>query len=167
MKKHRKPKPTQRKRKAQAVAPAGQPARRQVLKMLPLGLAGSVVLGGAGYWGVSAIRAGAAEYDLSRVGAGKPTIVQVHDPQCPTCRALQQETRAALDGFGECDLVYLVANVRTGAGHDFAQRHLVPHVTILMFDAAGDLRQTLRGMRSEAELRLAFEAHFSRYGVTA
>lgn len=151
------------KSKKPAVA-APKKTRREVLRLFPMGLVGVAAIGGAGYFGFSAVRAGAAQYDLSRVGAGKPSIVQIHDPQCPTCTALQRETRKALADFGECDLVYLVANIRTGAGHEFAQKHLVPHVTILMFDGDGNLQTTLRGMRQEEELRRAFERHFAAFG---
>ncbi|MEL7133104.1 MAG: hypothetical protein AAGK77_11890, partial [Pseudomonadota bacterium] len=55
-------------------------------------VASAVVLGG-GIWGVSSFRSYAAEHDLSRVGDGSLAIVQIHDPQCPTCTALQTQAR--------------------------------------------------------------------------
>ncbi|MEO1365335.1 MAG: hypothetical protein AAFU86_16350, partial [Pseudomonadota bacterium] len=55
--------------------------------MLGGGAAVSTIALGGGFWGVSSFRSYAAEHDLSRVGQGAPTIVQVHDPQCATCTA--------------------------------------------------------------------------------
>jgi len=54
-------------------------------------------VGGLGWYVVSEVRAGIEEGDLSKVGNGISTIVQIHDPQCPTCQTLQREVRAALD----------------------------------------------------------------------
>ncbi|WP_299782071.1 hypothetical protein [uncultured Roseobacter sp.] len=87
------------------------PSRRDMLKLLRNGGIGAVILAGGGYFGVGSYRAYAAEHDLGRLGQGKPVVVQVHDPQCPTCTALQKQTRKALKEFGECDLVYLIADI--------------------------------------------------------
>ncbi|MDJ0627067.1 MAG: hypothetical protein QNJ44_02305 [Rhodobacter sp.] len=100
-------------------------------------------------------------------GQGKPAVVQVHDPQCPACTALQRETRRALAGFDECALVYLIANIRTEEGGAFAKTHRAPHVTLLLFDAEGTLRQSLSGLRTRAGLRALFRAHHAAYGAVA
>ena len=113
------------------------------------------------------VRAMQAEHDLSRVGQGKPVVVQVHDPQCPTCTALQRETRKAMKQFGECDLVYLVADISQQDGAGFANRYGVPHVTLLLFDGKGELRQTLQGMRYQDELKQVLAQHHQRYGQQA
>lgn len=137
-------------------------SRRETLLMLRnMGL-GAVVLGGAGYWMVSEVSATRAELDLTRIGQGAPTIVQIHDPQCPSCIALQREARAALESFGDDDVVYLVANIRTPQGRALANRHGVGHVTLLMFDSEGQMRQALTGERDRATLRGAFAAHIAR-----
>ncbi|MDJ0828081.1 MAG: hypothetical protein QNJ16_21575 [Rhodobacter sp.] len=138
--------------------------RRRVLSLARNGGIAAAVLGGTGLFGVRSVMATVAEHDLTRVGQGKPAIVQVHDPQCPTCTALQRETRRALDSFEECDLVYLVANIRTVDGSSFANTHRAPHVTLLLFDAHGTLRQSLNGMRYRQELREVFRAHHAAYG---
>ncbi len=165
MKKQRKP--ARKKQKALAKAQSSKLTRRELVRMLPMGVLGGAALGGAGYFGISAVRAGAAEYDLSRIGTGKPAVVQIHDPQCPTCAALQKEARHALEGFGECDLVYLVANIRTGPGQQLAQKHRVPHVTLLLFDGVGNLQEVLRGMQNREALHQQFKTHFQRYGDKA
>jgi len=150
----RKPTQKNRKTKAQKAAPvANEPNRRDMMKLVRNGAIGAVVLGGAGWFGLSAVRATAAEMDLTRIGQGKPTVVQVHDPQCTLCTQLQREVRAALDDLGDSDLVYLVANIRGAEGQQFAAQHRVPHVTLVLFDGAGQKLQVLNGVRSAEELK--------------
>ena len=159
---------SQRKKKAnQAPVAAPKKTRRDILRMAPVGILGAAVLGGAGYLGVGAVRAGAAEYDLTRIGTGKPAVVQIHDPQCPVCTALQKQVRKALKNFDQEDLVYLVANIRTTAGQQLAQKHRVPHVTLLLFDGEGNLQEVLRGMQNHDALYQQFQAHFEAYGASA
>lgn len=160
MKKQRKQTPKKRKAKL-PVTDVRDQSRRDFMRKVPLWAGGGIALLGGGYWAVGAVRAGAAEYDLSRIGQGKPAVVQIHDPQCPICNALQRQARAALDGFEECDLVYLVANIRTGLGEQFAAEHRVPHITLLLFDAEGALTEVLRGPQEAEDLRRAFEAHLA------
>lgn len=135
---------------------AASVTRRSVIARFGYGAAGFAVLGGAGVWGVRHVRAIEAEHDLSRLGRGVPAVVQVHDPQCPVCLALQRQTRKALRDFGEDEIIYLVANIRTPGGSGFAARHGVPHVTLLLFDGQGNLRDTLQGPREADALRPAF-----------
>lgn len=153
-----KSKKTRKKSKAQH-ASASEPTRRDALKMFRNGGIAVAALGGAGYWAFGSFRAYAAEHDLSRVGQGSPSIVQVHDPQCPICTALQKQTRAALDNFDDCGLVYLVADIKTDEGARFAARYGVPHVTLLFFDGTGELIDTSHGMRQSAELVPLLAAH--------
>lgn len=151
--------------KARQDAAAAQPEvkRRDMLKLLRNGAIGAVAVGVGGYFTLRSVRALAHEYDLSRVGQGKPSVVQVHNPQCPTCNALQRETRQAMEQFGECDLVYLVADITTPDGGAFANFHRVPHVTLLLFDGEGQLQQTLQGMRDREELEPILVGHFERF----
>lgn len=116
---------------------------------------GALVLGGAGYFVVDQVQGSIHEHDLDRVGKGTPAVVQIHDPQCPLCTALQKETRHAL-GRVEGDLEYVVANIKSNKGRSFAARYGVPHVTLLLFDGKGELQQTLTGQRGSVELQTAF-----------
>lgn len=140
--------------------------RREVLRLARNGALGVALLGGGAFFMTRSVRAMQAERDLTRLGQGKPVIVQVHDPQCATCTALQRETRNAMKQFGECDLIYLVADITQTEGARFANRHGVPHVTLLLFDGDGTLRQTLRGMRYRDELRQVLAQHHQRYAAT-
>lgn len=139
-----------------SAAPKSAMSRRSVLGG---GAAAATLVLGGGFWGVSSFRTYAAEHDLTRVGQGAPTIVQVHDPQCPTCTALQKQTRRALKDFDDCGLSYLVADIKTPEGAAFARKYNVPHVTLLLFDGAGDLKQTVQGMQQSAQLVEVFAAH--------
>ena len=107
---------------------------------------GAFIVGGAGYT-VSGVYAEIVEQDLTKLGNGIPTIVQIHDPQCPRCRALQHQARDALAVLDDAELQYLVANIRTPEGRRFADGHGVGHVTLMLFDGAGKPRGTLVGER--------------------
>ncbi|MEL6565736.1 MAG: hypothetical protein AAFQ59_14955 [Pseudomonadota bacterium] len=150
------PKSKKRTRAAPRAKQASAISRRSALGG---GAAGSALVLGGGFWGVSSFRTYAAEHDLSRVGQGAPAIVQVHDPQCPTCTALQKQTRRALRDFDGCGLTYLVADIKTPEGAAFARRYNAPHVTLLLFDGAGDLKRTVRGLHDSPHLAEVFAAH--------
>lgn len=119
----------------------------------------ALALGGVGYWTVASVSASIEETDLTRIGNGTPAVVQIHDPQCPVCMALQRETRDALASFEDGALGYIVANIKTDEGRALATRHGVGHVTLLLFDGDGTLRTVLSGPRTSADLRAAFAAH--------
>lgn len=144
-KKKRKSYTTSTKKPASA---APKPTRREMIRSgAMLAGIGAVILGGVGYVG-SGVYADIVEGDLSKLGNGMPTIVQIHDPQCSRCRALQRETRDALAEFDDGQLQYLVANIRNGDGKRFADKHGVGHVTLILFDGEGKARKTLVGERA-------------------
>lgn len=103
-----------------------------------------------------------AEHDLSQVGNGTPTVVQVHDPECQLCRALQSETRDALCEVDDDDLQYLVANLRTASGRKFAAAHGVGYVTLLLFDGDGQRQGILSGVRNADSLEEIFRDHIQQ-----
>ncbi|WP_147114630.1 hypothetical protein [Tateyamaria sp. syn59] len=151
--------PKSRKR-ANAVTPKSE-ATASVSRRSLLGggaVASAIALGG-GVWGVSSFRSYAAEHDLTRVGQGDLAIVQIHDPQCPTCTALQKQTRRALRDFDDCGMAYLVADINTPEGAAFARRFNAPNVTLLLFDGQGELQRRVQGMQQAAELAQVFAAH--------
>ncbi|MEL6965119.1 MAG: thioredoxin family protein [Pseudomonadota bacterium] len=119
-------------------------------------------VGGVGWYVVSEVRAGIQEADLSKIGNGIPTIVQIHDPQCPVCQALQKETRKALEQFEDGELQYLVANIRQDKGRRLANKHSVQHVTLLLFDGKGERQDTLVGPSNSASLERSFRKHLER-----
>lgn len=142
--------------------PAQQPVkadRRSVLSMLGTLGGGALVVGGLGFWGVRTVQASLAERDLTIVGQGVPTIVQVHDTQCPTCIALQREARVALKQLNVDQLVYRIADIKTEDGLAFSSRFGAVHSTLLFFDADGQLTQRLVGPNDRHTLARAFQAH--------
>lgn len=134
-------------------------SKRNFLSMARSSAIGSVVVGAGGFYLYSAYQADLEERDLSKIGNGKPSIVQIHDPECQLCRALQKETRNALSNFEPENFEYLVANIRTSKGREFANTHNVPHVTLLLFNKHGRLKQVLQGVKSESELTGVFQNH--------
>ncbi|MGI9381977.1 MAG: hypothetical protein ACR2PO_02395 [Methyloligellaceae bacterium] len=123
-----------------------------------------VLVAGAGWYLVDEVTATIAEHDLSRVGNGTPTVVQVHDPQCNRCLALQRETRNALETLDDGAIQYVVANIRTAEGRQFAAAHGVGHVTLLLFDKNGKRRNVLVGERHRNSLAALFRSHVRRFG---
>jgi len=126
-------------------------------------IATTIVVGGA-WFIVEDVMATLDEHDLTRLGNGIPTIVQIHDPQCPKCVALQRETRKALENFDSNKLQYLVANIRSSEGKALANTHDVAHVTLLLFDAKGKRRQILAGQNQRDYLTEVFRQHLAKYG---
>ncbi|MEP1586615.1 MAG: thioredoxin domain-containing protein [Tateyamaria sp.] len=145
-------------RKAKAKAPVAPTprTRRDMLRLGGYGAAAAVGVVGVGFWGASSFSAYGKEHDLSRVGEAPMTVVQIHDPQCPTCTALQKQTRAALRDFDEGEITYLIADIKTPEGAAFARKYRVPHVTLLLFDKDGELQQTIQGLQQASQLSETF-----------
>ena len=140
-------------------------SRRSFLRKAAGGAAAVAALGGVGWYFVSSVQATNREADLSKIGNGIPSVVQIHDPQCPTCRALQREVRDALEAFDDGELQYLVANIRSDEGRGLALAHDVGHVTLLLFDADGERRHVLAGPNTSEYLEEAFRQHLGAGGV--
>lgn len=129
-----------------------------MLKAVALYGGGAVLVLGGGTAFALDFRTKLAEADLSKIGQGTPTIVQIHDPGCQLCQALQRETRAAL---ADCDepYTYLVANITTADGAAFAARMGQPHVTLALLDGAGTPLHFINGVTPAASLKAQFATH--------
>lgn len=134
--------------------------RRQFLSLARNGAIGAGVLGFGGWWVYSDVQASIRENDLTRIGQGVPTVVQIHDPQCPSCAQLQRETRRAVSEFDETELQFVVANIRTQSGRSLADAHGVGHVTLLLFDGEGERVDVIVGNRSSRVLEQVFRTTF-------
>ncbi|WP_298822859.1 hypothetical protein [uncultured Roseibium sp.] len=161
MKKQRKN--TNHKAKRTSAMVSHQPAsetgvdRRGMLRLVRNVAIGAAVLGGTGYVFAQNVMTTMHEHDLDRVGNGVSTIVQIHDPQCSMCLALQRETRKALDMLEGRQIDYVVANIRTQKGREFANRYGAQHVTLLLFNEAGELQDIVQGQQGSYQLKDAFE----------
>ncbi len=137
----------------------GQASRRDVIGLVRnWGIVAALAAGG-GWYLVDEVTATISEQDLTKIGNGIPTIVQIHDPQCSRCIALQKETRKALKAFGRDELQYVVANIRTEKGRALARANRVGHVTLLLFDSEGKRRQILQGPSHRDYLEMMFRKH--------
>jgi hypothetical protein len=132
------------------------PSRRGFLRKLRNGGIAALVVGGGGWFVVRDVQATMREHDLSRLGNGMPTVVQIHDPDCPRCVALQREARNAICEVGEANVQFLVANIRTPKGRALAHAHGVGNVTLLLFDGRGKRQGILAGSRHREELANSF-----------
>ncbi|MCK0103022.1 thioredoxin family protein [Pseudohalocynthiibacter sp. F2068] len=165
----RQPKKPRKKRSGGQVNPAliAEKARiegrRRFLRFIRNGAIALPVFAGVVFFSVQSVQATICEADLTKVGQGKPSIVQIHDPQCSLCQTLQRQIRKALKSFDSDDFTFLVANIKTSDGSAFAARYGVPHVTLLLFDARGEMVQIVRGPSDTDSLRTIFEAHLETY----
>lgn len=147
-----KPKPTSHAAEAEPI----DTGRRGFISSMRNGALGLVAAGGLGAYVVHLYQNTSHEHDLSRVGNGTASVVQIHDPQCQLCLALQKETRQALETLDGNKPDYVIADIRTDKGLSFANKHGAKHVTLLLFDKTGNLRQVINGQRGSSELRQAF-----------
>ena len=122
----------------------------------------AAVGGGAGWYMIDEVCATTLENDLTRIGNGIPAVVQIHDPECPRCRALQKEARDAMSSFSDSELQFLVANIRMEKGRQLAHKHRVGHVTLLLFDGEGKRRAILAGPNTSDYLEDVFRSHLAR-----
>ena len=129
--------------------------RDAIYRMVWYGTGGAVLLGVGGAFAMD-FKSKMTEGDLSRIGQGVPTIVQIHDPNCGMCRDLQRETRAALKQFEGDAVTYLVANIRSGQGAAFAAGMGLPHVTLVLFDETGKHVHTVSGVTPRSQLVQTF-----------
>ena len=166
MKKQRKPKPAKRvKTGGQTPSQTGAGGtsrsdavnRRHLLRLARNVLIAGGLVGGGGYALARTVLTTMYEHDLDRIGNGRPTVVQIHDPSCSMCMALQRETRKALERIEGDPVDYVVANISTPEGRNFAASHGVQHVTLLLFDAGGDLRDVLVGERRSYQIEVAIK----------
>ena len=145
-----------------AAAQAVDTDKRTSLSTIRNWAIGAAVVGGGGYWFATDVQATMREHDLTRLGQGVPTVVQIHDPSCALCTELQRNTRRALKAFDDGRLQYVVANINTPEGAGLAGRYGVSHVTLLLFDGQGEMQEALHGVRQRDELEGAFSAHLAR-----
>ena len=143
----------------------GVDRRRFLTSLRNWGIA-SFAVGGTGWFVADGFAKTAQELDLTTIGNGIPAVVQIHDPECPKCLALQREARDAVCEIGEHQLQYKVANIRRPSGRKLANEHGVGHVTLLLMDGDGNRMMTLRGENTSGNLFYVFDRHVKKYGNT-
>ena len=92
--------------------------------------------------------------DLSRIGAGRPAVVLAQDPSFVGGMEVMQLLNAVRGDYAD-RVDFLVAPLAMADAREFARRHDAVDGTVLLFDGAGRLVQSLRLPRSTDELRQA------------
>lgn len=155
-----------RKFRTKANAAVAEPSktldRRDLLRHARNAAIALPVLGVAGYFSVQSVQATICEADLSKIGNGRPAIVQIHDPSCQLCTTLQRQSRKVLRNFEDGTYEFLVANIKTADGGAFAAKYGVPHVTLLLFDERGEMVQVVRGPTTPDNLERVFSGHLGQ-----
>lgn len=95
-------------------------------------------------------------HDLSVLGNGTPTVVQVHDSGCALCRQLKDNVKEAGRDF-DGRIQFRIADIYTSEGRSIAREHNVGHVTLLLFDGDGERRRVLQGVIDAETLRHVFK----------
>jgi len=152
------PAPTKRAEEAKPVT------RRDVLRRYGYRATAIAAVCVGGWFIVQDVQATAREHDLTRIGNGVPAIVQIHDPGCSVCAALQKEARAAASGFEDDELQFLVANIKDARGSKLAADNGVPHITLLFFDGKGKRHEIMRGPNDRSVLEPAFRHFVNQVG---
>lgn len=96
------------------------------------------------------------EYDLSVIGNGTATVVQIHDPNCQLCRRLKGNLDSVKGDFTD-NIQFKTANIASAKGRAFANKHRVPHVTLLFFNKKGQRVNTLQGVTPKDEIKQALD----------
>jgi hypothetical protein len=142
----------QRRKSAMVDTHPQHPDRRRSLRQIATYLAGGAVLLGGGAVFALDVRDKLTEQDLSVIGQGTPVVLQIHDPQCSMCAALQKQTRLALKSFGSDDVLYRVANIRSDAGAAQQRKEGLPHVTLALYNGVGERVHVVQGVTEADEL---------------
>ncbi len=131
--------------------------RRKLLSTSAKVFAAVFTLGAISVAGATAYRNHWQEVtDLSVIGNGMPTVVQVHDPGCKLCQALKANTTVALGDFDD-SIQYRIVEINTPAGRAFASKHNVRHVTLVTFTGSGRVVDKLQGVKEPEELTPYFD----------
>lgn len=138
------------------------PSRRSFIRLARNGAIAAAVLAGGGWFAVGQVQAHYTRRDLTVIGNGIPTVVQIHDPTCPICTQLQKEMLQAAKAFSDEELQVRIAPISTAEGRSLAAQHGVSHATLLLFDGSGRVRRVLTGPNDRESLETSFKAHIAR-----
>ena len=135
------------KRKAKNTGSTFKFKRRSLFK---IGLV--AVLAVPAYAAISAYNKNQAQQrDLSVIGQGVPTLVQVHDETCPNCRQLLSSVKGVINEYP--DLEFKIADLGSSEGLKFSTRHQVSKVTLMYFDSRGKKLDVASGLQTKDDVR--------------
>ena len=93
--------------------------------------------------------------DLTVIGQGSPTLVQVHDETCPSCRQLLSSVKSVINELPQ--LEFRMADLKSPEGVKFSNRHQVAKVTLVYFDSRGKKQDVVSGLQTKDEVRSFLE----------
>jgi len=134
--------------KAKQAASVNESKRKFIL--LPIA---AVAIGGTAL-GLNALETDKRElHDLSVIGQGAPVIVQIHDPQCPTCRRLKKIVSNEINP-GD-NVQFRLADITVPEGKAMQDKYRVTHSTLLFFDKNGKHVHSTQGLQTKDQIRTA------------
>lgn len=134
--------------KSQKAQHAATSTSRRKFILIPAAIA----VAGTAAFGLNALEVNKRElHDLSEIGNGTPTVVQVHDPSCPTCRRLKSIVKNTIGG--DSSVQYRLADITTPEGKTLQEKYNVPKITLLYFDAKGKHVHTTQGLQTSEEIK--------------
>jgi len=92
--------------------------------------------------------------DLGKIGAGKPALVFVYDPNLMVSNQQTREMDALRDRLGDA-VHLLVADVGRPEAQPFMQRYQADRTQVLLFAPDGRLAARMQALVTEAELERA------------
>lgn len=93
--------------------------------------------------------------DLSRIGAGVPVVVLVHDNGSSASLALMEMLEQLRDEYSHAH--YVIADVNTPEGQGFARAHGYVPATLLVYDSRGKLVSNQHAPAETSAVRTAIE----------
>lgn len=94
--------------------------------------------------------------DLSRIGAGKPTLVFVYDPNLMVSNQQTREMDALRDSLGDA-VHLLIADVGRPEAQEFMRRYQATRTELLLFSSDGRLAGRLQALVTAEALLQAIE----------
>jgi hypothetical protein len=95
--------------------------------------------------------------DLSKIGAGKPAMVFVYDPNLIVSNQQTRELDAAREILGDA-LHFLIADVGRPEGQQFMREHQASATQLLLFAPDGSVLSRMQGLVSSDQLIESFAA---------
>jgi hypothetical protein len=101
--------------------------------------------------------------DLSKIGAGKPALVFVYDPNLVVSNQQARELDAARASLGDDALHFLIADVGRPDAQQFMQQHQARPAQLLLFAPDGSVVGRMQAVVSSEQLVKSIEAAGSAY----
>lgn len=95
--------------------------------------------------------------DLRKIGAGKPAVVFVYDPNLLVSNQQTRELDAARESLGDA-LHFLIADVGRPEGQQFMREHQASSTQLLLFAPDGQVLSRMQGLVSSDQLIESFAA---------